>query len=133
MIDKENHKIHSANAEYKWPSVIRLNEYQKIPYKRIILNRKNVFKRDQHKCAYCGRGDLQLTVDHIVPRAMGGQDTWENLVTACLPCNNKKGNYQLSETKLKLRTHPYKPNYISFIKNIAGRIDTRWKPFLFLN
>lgn len=84
-----------------------------------------------HKCTYCGRGDLPLTIDHIIPKSKGGDDSWENLCAACLPCNNKKGDRTPEEANMKLRYKPYTPNHIMFIKTSAGRFDDTWKPYLF--
>ncbi len=102
-----------------------------MPYKKIILTRRNILRRDNHKCAYCGRGDLPLTIDHIIPRSKGGDDSWENLVAACLPCNNSKGDRTPDEANLKLKYKPYAPSHIMFIKTTAGRFDDTWKPYLF--
>ena len=102
-----------------------------MPYKKIILTRRNILKRDGHKCVYCGRADLPLTLDHVIPRSKGGDDSWENLVAACLPCNNRKGDRTPEESHLKLKTKPYAPNHIMFIRNNAGRLDDSWKQYLF--
>jgi 5-methylcytosine-specific restriction endonuclease McrA len=108
-----------------------LNEYIKVPYKKIILTRRNILKRDGHKCAYCGRADLPLTIDHIIPRSRGGDETWENLVAACLPCNNRKGDRNPEEAGIRLKIKPYTPSHIMFIRNNAGRLDETWKQYLF--
>lgn len=97
----------------------------------MILTRKNILRRDKHVCAYCGRGDLPLTIDHIIPKSMGGEDSWENLITACLPCNNKKGNRTPQQANMILRTKPYKPSYVIFLVNSLNKIDENWKTFLF--
>lgn len=132
LVSDKNHKtIHSVSNTFPWPSVIRLNAYIKIPYKKIILTRKNILRRDNHKCAYCGRGDLPLTIDHVIPRSRGGDDIWENLVAACLPCNSKKGDRTPDEANMPLRIKPYAPNHIMFIRNSIGRMDEEWKPYLF--
>ncbi|MFH1197668.1 MAG: HNH endonuclease [bacterium] len=123
--------IHSIAKTYPWPSVIRLHSFIRVPYKKIILTRKNILKRDGHKCAYCGRGDLPLTIDHVIPRARGGEDSWENLVAACLKCNNKKSDRTPEESGLRLKIKPYAPNHIMFIRHSAGRLDDSWKPYLF--
>jgi len=123
--------IKSVTRDFPWPSVIRLKSYIKTPFKKIILSRKNILRRDHHKCGYCGRADLPLTIDHIIPRSKGGDDSWENLVSACMPCNNRKGDLTLEEANMKLRVRPYAPNYIIFIKNSQNRIDETWKPYLF--
>ena len=131
VADKPNKRIHSISASYPLPSIIRLNTYIRVPYKSIILTRKNILRRDGHKCAYCGRSDLTLTIDHVVPKARGGGDTWENLVAACVKCNNKKGDRTPDEANLHMRVRPYAPNHIMFMKNTVSRLDENWKTYLF--
>jgi 5-methylcytosine-specific restriction endonuclease McrA len=131
IAENQKKSIHSVTREFPWPSVIKLNDYKKLPFKKIILTRKNIIRRDNHKCGYCGRGDLPLTIDHVIPKSRGGQDSWENLVAACLPCNNKKGDRTPEEASLKLRNKLFTPSYIMFIKNSVSRIDDNWKQFLF--
>jgi 5-methylcytosine-specific restriction endonuclease McrA len=102
-----------------------------VPYKRIILSRKNILRRDNHKCQYCG-STVNLTVDHIIPKSKGGEDIWENLVTACIKCNNKKGDRTPEDAKMVLKVSPKKPSHITFIKNFLGNIDEDWKPYLYM-
>ncbi|MFO7524189.1 MAG: HNH endonuclease [Ignavibacteriaceae bacterium] len=97
-----------------------------------MLTRRNILRRDGYKCAYCGRGDLPLTVDHIIPRARGGDDVWENLISACTKCNNKKGDRTPDEARMALIYRPFKPNHVMFIKNVVGKLDDKWKPYLYL-
>ena len=125
--------IHAVSAAMPFPSIVRLSVYIHIPYKKIILSRKNILRRDSHRCQYCGRGDIHLTVDHITPKAKSGEDTWENLVTACVDCNNRKGNRTPDEAHMKLLRRPMKPNHVTFIRHFVGTIDERWKPYLFMN
>ena len=129
--DNTAKSLNSVSTSFPFPSVIRLIHFIKVPYKKIILTRKNILKRDRHKCGYCGRSDLPLTIDHIIPKAHGGQDTWENLVTACLPCNNRKGDRTPAEAGLKLAIKPYAPSHIMFLKNSVNRLEDSWKPYLF--
>jgi len=131
IVDNQKRKIHTVTSIFPWPSVIRLNDFIKVPYKKIILTRRNILKRDNHKCGYCGRADLPLTIDHIIPKSKGGDDSWENLVAACLPCNNKKGDRTLEAAKMGLRIKAYTPNHIMFLKNAVSKIDDNWKPYLF--
>ena len=91
--------------------VIRLVNYIKIPYKKIMQNKPSramIYKRDGHKCQYCG-STRNLTIDHIFPTSKGGDNSWENLVVACMPCNTRKGDKLLEETNLILETTPKKP------------------------
>lgn len=129
----EERRIHSISMSLPFPSIVRLGVYIHVPYKKIILSRKNILRRDAHRCQYCGRHDVALTVDHIVPKAKLGEDTWENLVTACVECNNRKGNRTLEDARMKLLRKPMKPNHVTFIRHFVGTIDERWKPYLFMN
>lgn len=95
--------------QYPWPSIIRLSRFVSVPYKKVVLTRKNIMRRDGYKCAYCGRGDLTLTIDHINPKARGGDDSCENLVSACTHCNNKKGDRTPVEAGMMLMVRPFKP------------------------
>ncbi|MFM7189257.1 MAG: HNH endonuclease, partial [Microcystaceae cyanobacterium] len=71
------------------PTVIRLRQYVKVPYKEIPLTRRNLLERDRHTCQYCNYKGEELTLDHVIPKSRGGGDTWENLVAACVRCNVK--------------------------------------------
>jgi len=134
MISTDGRKfIRSVNGNFQWPSVIRLSRFVSVPYKRVVLSRKNILRRDLFKCAYCGRGDLPLTIDHIIPKAKGGIDSWENLVSACTKCNNLKGDRSPSEAGMKLLFQPFKPNHLLFIKNAISKIDESWKPYLYIS
>lgn len=131
ITSNENKLIHSAYSAFPIPTVIRLNYYINKPFNEVLLNRKNILRRDKHVCAYCGRGDLPLTIDHITPKSMGGEDTWNNLITACLPCNNKKGNRTPQQAEMVLLYKPYKPTFVRFLVNSLNRVDENWKTFLF--
>ena len=91
------------------PTVIRLRQYVRVPYKQLPLTRRNLFHRDGHRCQYCGRSADQLSIDHVVPRSRGGLDTWENVTTACLPCNVRKGNRTPREASMPLMGKPHRP------------------------
>lgn len=78
---------------------------------KATLTNKDLFRRDQNLCAYCGKvyGDSKLTRDHIQPKSRGGQDTWTNLVTCCTTCNQFKDNRTPQEAGMELLYVPYKP------------------------
>lgn len=126
--DEEN-PIVTENSTYKRPSVIRLLKYIVLPFKKLKPTRGNVFKRDNYECLYCG-SKKNITWDHVFPKCRGGQNTWENLATCCLDCNNFKGGRTPEEANMKLKYKPYKPKYSSFLKNI-GSSKEDWKVYLF--
>ncbi|MEP0548120.1 MAG: HNH endonuclease [Rhodothermales bacterium] len=128
---REDQVLHSARAQHPWPSIVRLKVYVHVPYKRIMLSRKNVLRRDRHRCQYCRSND-RLTIDHVLPKSRGGKDTWENLVAACVPCNNRKGNRTPEEAAMPLLRKPFRPSHVMFIRDFIGRLDEQWKPYLFL-
>ncbi len=132
LVPNDKKIISSTNNKFPLPSVIKLNYYISRPYQKVFLTRKNILRRDNYKCAYCGRSDLQLTIDHIKPKSRGGTDDWENLVAACIKCNNKKGDRTPEEANMKLKIKPFKPTPITFLINSCGRISEQWKPFLFV-
>ena len=122
-------KLRSTSQTYSFPSVIKINRYINIPYKGVILTRHNLFKRDGHKCQYCG-ASRDLTLDHLIPKSKGGKSSWTNLVTACKNCNTKKGSFLAEKVGLKLKSIPVKPSYISFLKTVHGVLREDWKPYL---
>jgi len=129
----ERKAIRSVNSRMPYPSIVRLSSYVHIPFKKIILSRKNILRRDGHRCQYCGRSDVTLTVDHVIPKAHGGEETWENLVCACVTCNNRKGDRTPEESNLKLMRKPLRPNHVTFLRHFMGSFDDRWKPYLFMH
>ena len=98
--------VRSVSHHYAVPSVVRLDRYVNVPRRRIVLSKTNILKRDHYKCQYCENKTKDLTVDHVIPRSKGGPSTWENLVCACFNCNNKKGDYLLSQIGMKLKSAP---------------------------
>jgi 5-methylcytosine-specific restriction endonuclease McrA len=126
-------RLRSVSSSMPFPSVVRLAVFVRVPYKKIVLSRKNVLRRDGHVCQYCGRTDQTLTVDHIIPRARGGNDAWENLVAACVGCNNRKGDRTPHEANMVLRRRPIRPNHVMFLRHFVGSVDDHWKPYLFMN
>jgi 5-methylcytosine-specific restriction endonuclease McrA len=133
VINDKKKELRSVTSNYPWPSIIRLNHFISVPYKKVVLTRKNILRRDAYKCAYCGRSDLPLTIDHVVPKSRGGNDSWENLVCACTMCNNRKGDRTLEEAEMVLHNRPFKPSHIMFIKHVVGKLDENWKPYLYLS
>ncbi len=129
VVDYEDMRLHTVTTDYQAPAVIRLHRYISIPYRGVNLTRQNIFKRDGHLCQYCGT-KKDLTIDHVIPKAKGGKTVWKNIVTACRRCNSLKGDYKPSERGLTLQRPPFKPSYISFIRDFSGMVCKEWEPFL---
>jgi 5-methylcytosine-specific restriction endonuclease McrA len=86
----------SPSTRIRLPSVVALRRYVPVP-KRVVFTRFNVFLRDGFRCQYCdGKfAPADLTFDHVLPRARGGQTSWQNVVAACSPCNTRKDKFIL--------------------------------------
>ncbi|MFW6330688.1 MAG: HNH endonuclease [Gemmatimonadota bacterium] len=112
----------SERREMPCPVVIRLVRYVHVPrkFRRQVTN-TFLFARDGYRCQYCGRhrGELKgrefLTRDHVVPLSRGGANDWGNVVAACSPCNNRKGNGLPREVGMKLRSVPAEPNHVELV------------------
>lgn len=133
MIEAANGlSIRTVSTQYSLPTVVRLSQYKRVPFKRIMLTRKNILIRDNYQCQYCGTTKGAMTVDHIIPKTLKGKDSWENLVCCCPRCNNKKGHRTLDRAGMKLLKKPTRPTYITFIQRNL-HLDERWKPYLFFD
>lgn len=129
----ESFKLVNPELDIKKPSIIRVNQYIGGGYLdklyRVPLTRDNIFRRDNYECVYCGHGKKRdLTIDHVIPRSKGGEDSWNNLVTACKRCNNEKSDLTLEEYGKEI-PKPFRPHYIMLIKKIHD-IPEEWKPYL---
>jgi 5-methylcytosine-specific restriction endonuclease McrA len=104
-------------------------EYKNVPFRNVLLNRQNIFKRDKGECQYCG-SRKNLTIDHVIPKSKGGKTNWMNLITACHRCNVIKGDKTPEQVGLELKTLPFKPNLSYFLLDYAERNALEWLPFL---
>ena len=101
--------IRTPRVSYPRPAVIKLEHMVRRPRPRVKLTKREVFRRDNYTCQYCGRQTTHLTIDHVIPRHRGGQHRWDNLVTACPPCNRHKGGRSAAEANMALRHRPVEP------------------------
>ena len=124
-------KIRSINRVFPAPSVIRLEKMVSRPRPKVKLTRKEIFRRDNYTCQYCGRHTFDLTIDHILPRHRGGQQIWTNVVAACPACNHKKGGRTPDEANMHLLRQPIEPplsaHYL-FGRHLGENAD--WEPFI---
>lgn len=123
-------RLRTVRGSYPLPTVIRLHHYVHIPYRNgVVLNRQNIFKRDGGQCVYCSSG-RDLTLDHVHPRSRGGKTSWDNLATACRPCNSRKGDLTPEEAEMPLRLRPYKPSFVMFLRDFADKVSEDWSYYL---
>ena len=123
--------IQTVNQSYPIPSIIRLQDMVRRPHPRVKLNRREIFRRDSYTCQYCGKRSLNLTIDHVYPRHLGGLHVWNNVVAACPVCNHWKGGRSLTESGMKLLHHPVSPPASALY--IFGRHlndNAEWEPYL---
>ncbi|NYI03349.1 HNH endonuclease [Allostreptomyces psammosilenae] len=105
----ERRRFRASRVDVPTPRVIRLRRYVKVPFRqRAAWSRAGLLSRDRHTCAYCGR--RATTVDHLLPRSRGGQDTWLNTVAACTTDNQRKADRTPEEAGMRLLREPFEPS-----------------------
>ena len=131
MVVNGRGEIRTINRSFPRPSVIRLDKMVHRPRPTVRLTRREVFRRDGYTCQYCGKRAEKLTIDHVIPRHLGGKHTWKNVVTACSACNHRKGGRTLAEANMKLLHQPEEPPrsaYYIFGRHLGEYVE--WEPFL---
>ena len=133
IVSEYETKVHSPTTAISLPSVVSLKNYVKPP-QYPAFTRFNVFLRDGFTCQYCS-SDQDLTFDHVVPRRVGGQTTWENVVAACSPCNLKKGGRLCKEASMFPKQKPRQPTVYE-LHDIGRRfppnfLHESWQDYLY--
>ena len=136
VVEESDREVRTVRLTIKVPAVLRLLSYVPLTKKKQIVrfSRINVFLRDQYSCQYCGCKfpKHHLTLDHVIPIVQGGQKSWENIVTACKPCNQRKGGRTPTQASMKLIRRPKQPFWLpatSFSFGISVTPE-RWKIYL---
>lgn len=115
VVSDHEWEVRTVSKTYPAPAVVRLLNHVRLGPLRVRFCRENVYLRDGHCCQYCG-GKFRardLTLDHVVPRALGGPTTWRNVVTACARCNRRKGGRTPEQAELRLRSAPMRPQWLA--------------------
>lgn len=130
IVVPKNETWSAASLSFQIPSVVKLNRYVKVPYRRSTpVTRRAVFGRDGHQCQYCG-GPAE-SIDHVMPRSRGGEHSWENVVACCRSCNVRKGDRMPAESGFQLRSNPGPPRRFAWIYASTGfQVDPDWHAFL---
>jgi 5-methylcytosine-specific restriction endonuclease McrA len=134
VVEEYDDVLRSITVSIKTPAVVRLTKSRASTKQVVRFSRVNVYTRDAFRCQYCGEKKAmdELNYDHVVPRARGGQTVWENIVTSCYGCNDRKGSRTLEEAGMKLLRTPVKPKSLpitpAFRFELAG-LPPVWQPY----
>ena len=124
-------EIKTVSQSFPRPSIIRLEKMVRRPRPRVKLTKREILRRDDYTCQYCGYRASYLTIDHVIPRRLGGQHEWENLVAACPSCNHRKGGRTVEQAQMRLLRPASEPpssaNYI-FARHLGD--NDEWLPFI---
>jgi len=138
VIEEYTREVHSVTFSIRLPSIIRLLKYVRVRRTRVVkFSRANIYARDRHTCQYCGETlpSDELTFDHVIPVSRGGTKSWENIVTACIECNRKKGGRTPEEAGMKLVQKPHEPLWVpSFnVTFVFKNFPESWRDYLYWN
>jgi 5-methylcytosine-specific restriction endonuclease McrA len=116
VLEEYDERIRAPSITLRTPAVVRLTKARVSNKNKVRFSRMNVFLRDGFRCQYCGEKKSmdELNYDHVLPRVRGGKTVWENIVTSCYSCNDRKGGRTPEETGMTLLRRPYKPNTLPF-------------------
>ena len=123
-------ELRTTRTSVPIPSVIRLVYMVKRPFMKRRMARREVFMRDRYTCLYCGKQPRELTLDHVVPRYRGGPHSWENVVSACIPCNHRKADHTPAEAGMRLLREPKAPRANPYSLFQHRVVSDEWRPFL---
>lgn len=137
VLEEHNREIHSVSFAIKLPAVIRLLRFVRRPKTPVKFSRQNIYIRDNYKCQYCGSKlpPTELTWDHVLPRARGGNTEWKNIVTCCIDCNRRKGGRFPSEVSMKLIKKPGRPEWLPILKITLSfkHMPQTWRDYIYWN
>ncbi len=125
--------IRCVRFEIAVPRIIRLLAYDRLPRQEVKFNRRNIYARDRNRCQYCGKKfpTSELSLDHVVPRSLGGKATWKNIVCSCVDCNVRKGGRTPATARMKLITQPVRPKRSPVVQlRLSSQKYASWKQFL---
>ncbi len=131
-VEDSLHVLRTPSTLFPVPSVVRLKRYVRRPHRqRVAFNRRNVFRRDEQRCQYCGERTHDLTLDHVVPRSRGGPTSWENVVACCRACNARKRDRTPDEARMHLLRVARAPAFLfTAAYGILPDVDPTWEKYL---
>lgn len=136
ILEEYRSKIRTVSSEYKVPAVIRMRRWVNLKKHAPVIrfSRANVYARDDFRCQYCYLifSEKDLTLDHVHPVVHGGKKTWDNIVTACIRCNQKKGHQSVEESGFVLFKRPKRPQWLpGILRTVRAKEEQEvWAPYL---
>ena len=134
VIDDGYYFLNTVSHKIAVPDIIVLHKYDRLPTREVKFTRQSVFERDEYRCQYCGEKFHRdsLEKEHVIPKAQGGQSTWNNIVASCKPCNSKKRDRTPEQAGMKLLRKPREPRWFGPFDRVKNRPDIRpsWKILL---
>ncbi len=135
VVEEYDEEIRSVSISIRMSAVVRLMRAIRGPKRGVRFSRINILARDGWRCQYCSRKlpISRLNYDHVLPRARGGRTIWENIVTACYPCNQRKGDRTPEEAGMRLRHAPTRPAWlpITLLRLDTRDVPDRWATYLY--
>ena len=137
VVEETDREIRSVSFVIRLPSVVRLLRLIRPRRREVKFSRQNIYLRDNFRCQYCGVrvSSQELNLDHVIPRSLGGQTTWENIVTCCVPCNARKGGSTPEAVGMRPISRPVRPSRLpglSITINMQNAPDA-WRDYLYWN
>jgi 5-methylcytosine-specific restriction endonuclease McrA len=134
VLEQYDEAIRSPSLEIRTPAVVRLKNAGRATKQSVRFSRINVYTRDGFRCQYCGekKGMRELNYDHVIPRVRGGKTVWENIVTSCYACNDRKGSRTPEEAGMNLRKKPFKPSSLPVapvLRVDRSEMPEAWLPY----
>jgi len=126
VVKDSSEYISTVYSEYVRPLIIRLLKYVSINKKHLKVSKNRIYRRDNFECVYCG-SKKSLTIDHVIPKSKGGDNSWHNMVTCCNQCNFKKADRTPSEANMPMIKKPFEPAVYSEI--LTSSIGEVWNDF----
>jgi len=139
IVAEHDREVRAVSFTFKMPSIVRLLRFVRIRGRRghVPFTRANIYRRDGYACQYCGEtfASDDLTFDHVVPAAHGGGKNWENIATACVPCNRRKGARTPAQAGMALLRTPRRPRASPIFRVSIGLRQTpdSWRDYLYWN
>jgi len=132
-VEADGAGIRTISRTFPLPHVVKMAYYVRRPTQRVKFTKRTVLARDGYACQYCGVQTRDLTLDHVLPKTLGGETIWTNVVAACRRCNGTKGGRTLKESGFVLSRTPKEPRFLPYLRLVRNSYQKTWDKYLFLD